>query len=102
MSVESLARQAGLKIPLMTLFFAREHEGNVINQVFIDHVRQHPKICHTDLRSMCTVCNKNGDCLCYLFQIRHMMIDAFWNNEEDYQRLEDWLNIGNQHARQEN
>ena len=98
MSIQSLAEQAGLKIPTKSLFFAQEHEGNVINQVFLNHVKIHPRVASSDLRSMCKVCNKNGDCLCYLFQIRHTMIDCFWNTEEDYQYLEDWLVIGNRHA----
>ena len=102
MSIQSLAEQAGLKIPTNALFFAQEHEGNVINQVFMEHVRRHPRIVQTDLESMCQVCNKNGDCLCYLFQIRHMMIECFWNTEDDYLHLQDWLVIGNRHAQQDN
>ena len=98
MSVQSLAQQAGLKIPIMSLFFAAEHEGNAINQHFLDYVVIHRKLCIRDLRSMCTVCKMDGDCLCYLFQIRQFMIDCYWGTEDDYTKLEDWLSLTNQHS----
>ena len=98
MEVQSLTQQAGLKIPISHLFFAAEHQGNVINQEFIQHVEIHRKLATKDLRSLCQVCTKNGDCLCYLFQIRHMMIECYWNTELDYQYLDDWLILTNRHA----
>ena len=99
MEVQSLAQQAGLRIPVNHLFFAAEHQGNVINQEFIHHVWIHRRLSTRDLRALCKVCKKNGDCLCYLFQIRHMMIDCYWNTEADYQYLSDWLTLTNRHAR---
>lgn len=98
MSVQSLAQQAGLKIPLNSLFFAEEHEGNVINQEFIKYVLIHRNFPGRGLRKMCTVCNKDGNCLCYLFMIRHFMLDCYWGKEEDYAKLEDWLTLTNAHA----
>ena len=91
MSIPSLAKLSGRKIPMEVLFFAAEHEGNVINQEFIDSVHVHRDFQQRDLRSMCQVCNQNGDCLCYLFQIRHMMIECYWGTEADYRSLGDWL-----------
>ena len=91
MSVPSLAVQAGKKIPLNALFFATEPEGNVINQVFINSIAVNPKLCLGDLRHLCKTCNQNGDCLCYLFRIRHMMMDIFWAQPHDYFMLQDWL-----------
>ena len=96
MPVQSLVEQAGLKIPVAALFFAYEHEGTVINNNFIQHVRIHTKLQHCNLRQMCS-CNKNGDCLCYLFQIRHLMIDQYWNTQSDYIELGDWLTLTNRH-----
>ena len=98
MSVQSLTEQAGLRIPLNALFFAKETEGFVINNEFLQYVRIHPKLQNKELRNACA-CKKNGDCLCYLFQIRHMMIDQYWNTKEDYQELGDWLTLENQHRR---
>lgn len=101
MSVQSLAQQAGLKIPVKNLFFAREHEGNVINQEFMRYVKLRRSIRRQeDLVTMCKVCKQDGDCLCYLFQIRHMMIDCYWCTEDDYKVLGDWLTLSNQHAAQ--
>ena len=97
MSVPSLARQAGLKIPINSLFFAAEHEGNVINQEFLDYVRRPPRFGTVDFRTMCTVCNMDGDCLCYLFQIRHVMLDCYWGEEDDYRQLSDWLTLADLH-----
>ena len=98
MTPQSLAQQAGLKIPIKHLFFAEEHQGYVINQEFITYVKPHRMLRNVDLRIMCRICNQNGDCLCYLFQIRHTMIDCYWNTRDDYQRLEDWLTLTNRHA----
>ena len=98
MSVQRLEEQAGLRIPLNALFFATEPQGKVINEVFLDSVRIHPKLGHQDLRAMCTVCKKDGDCLCYLFLIRHMMIDSYWGSEMDHQHLCDWVTLPNHHA----
>ena len=95
---QSLAQQAGLKIPLKHLFFAAEHQGKVINEEFLAYVRPHRMLQRINLRAMCRVCKQDGDCLCYLFQIRHMMIDCYWNTEADYQKLEDWLTLTNRHA----
>ena len=97
MPIPSLAQIAGKKIPINALFFATEQEGNVINQVFLNQVRIHPWFglnppVHASWRNVCKVCKQDGDCLCYLFQIRHMMMDRCWNTEEDYRYLEDWLN----------
>ena len=93
MPVESLIRQAGLRIPINSLFFAAEHEGNVINQEFIRYVKKPFRLRAIDLRTMCTVCKMDGDCLCYLFQIRHVMLGCYWGTEDDYQQLSDWLNL---------
>ena len=98
MTVQSLAQQAGLKIPVKYLFFAAEHEGNAINQVLLEHVYIHPKLLCKDLRNMCQVCRMDGDCLCYLFMIRHFMIECYWGEEGDYAKLEDWLTLTNAHA----
>ena len=83
---------------MMYLFLAEEHEGNAINQEFLKYVRIHPKLPDKHLRSMCKVCKKDGDCLCYLFMIRQFMIDCYWGNEEDYTELGDWLTLTNIHA----
>ena len=99
MEVQSLTQQAGLKIPINHLFFAEEHQGNVINQEFLHHVKIPRKLGIRDLRSLCEVCKKNEDCLCYLFQIRYMMIECYWNTELDYQFLGDWLTLTNRHAK---
>lgn len=99
MSVQSLAQQAGLRIPIKSLFYAQEHEGNVINQEFLAYVRPHRIIARTDLRALCKICRKNGDCLCYLFQIRQEMMDSYWGSMDDYLYLKDWLTLTNPHIR---
>lgn len=100
MPVQSLIQQAGLKIPIAALFFAEEHHGTVINQNFIQYVWRPRSWERCNLREKCTVCKKNGDCLCYLFQIRHTMIDEFWGEENDHAELGDWLTLTNQHRRE--
>ena len=98
MEVQSLAQQAGLKIPIKHLFFAAEHHGNAINQEFIQFVIVPRKFYPKNLRAVCGVCKKDGDCLCYLFQIRHFMIECYWGTELDYQVLGDWLTLTNRHS----
>lgn len=99
MSVQSLIQQAGLKVPIAALFFANEHEGNIINVNFIHYVRRFRSWERRNLREQCK-CGQDGDCLCYLFQIRHMMIEEFWCEETDFMELGDWLSLNNQHRRQ--
>ena len=41
-TVQTLAQQAGLRIPINALFFAKETEGNVINQEFFSHAFMGP------------------------------------------------------------
>ena len=95
-TVQSLAQQAGLRIPIKSLFFATEPEGNVINQEFFQYLRIHPKYGSTDMKNLCD-CNIDGDCLCYLFKIRHMMMDCYWATPTDYVFLADWLTLSNAH-----
>ena len=97
MPIQSLIQQAGLRIPTAALFFAEEHHGTVINQNFIQYVKRPRGWEKTNLREVCGVCRKNGDCLCYLFQIRNTMFEVAWGEESDYIDLEDWLNLRNQH-----
>ncbi len=91
MPVTSLLHLAGRRIPVNSLFFADEHHGDVINREFMAQVRLPRGFRRANLRAICKVCKMDGDCLCYLFQIRQFMIDCYWANEEDYQKLEDWL-----------
>ena len=93
MTVPPLVHLAGVKIPIKSLFFAAEHEGNVINQEFLPYVNIHPRLGNVDLRTMCDVCRVDGDCLCYLFQIRHFMLEFYWGSIEDYRHLGDWLSL---------
>ena len=95
MPVPNLAQLAGRKVPIRDLFFAAEHQGNVVNQEFIGQIWIHRDLRRVNLRTMCRVCNQDGDCLCYLFMIRHYMIECYWGEAEDYQKLEDWLVLPN-------
>ena len=98
MSVPSLKHLAGLRIPINSLYFAAEHEGNVINQEFLAYVRMPPRYGNANLRAMCKICEMDGDCLCYLFLIRHIMMDCYWGTEKDFQVLGDWLSLANHHV----
>jgi len=87
----SLAQLAGRKIPINSLFFAAEHQGNVINQEFISQIHLCRGMRRSTLRALCRVCKQDGDCLCYLFMIRQRMISCYWRSEDDYLYLKDWL-----------
>ena len=91
MPVQKLTQLAGRRIPIKDLFFATEYQGNVVNQEFMDQVRRHRDLQRQNFRTMCNVCKQDGDCLCYLFMIRQMMIDCYWGRVEDFQILGDWL-----------
>ena len=88
--MQTLAQMAASNIPYQYLAWLYPHEKFVINFELSSYIKGSRSTRGRILGNLCD-CEMNGECLCYFDIIRTEMIEQFWADESDYERLIDWL-----------
>ena len=90
MPVLPLAQLALLKIPYSYIAQMTLKEKTSIHYELYPLITFPRTLRNRSLRSMCD-CKHYGRCLCYLERIKTEMISQFWNTDDDYRTLSDWV-----------
>ena len=86
----TLAQIAASQIPYRYLAWLYPHEKFVIHFELSNFVFRSRSTRGRTLASLCD-CGMNGECLCYFDIIRTEMVEQYWADESQYERLIGWL-----------